>query len=289
MSDSSKTNTVVITGAGGMGLAMARRIGAGRLVILADYSEAILHSAAKQLEDDGHAVKTHKVDVSDIGPVKQLAADAAKLGRIEAVIHTAGLSPAMAPSKRVFEVDLLGAAIVIDEFADVIAPGGSLVCIASMAGHSVHGQLPAEAEEHLAKAPLESLLSHPMLNPDNATSMKAYALSKRGNQLRVQSAARKYGERGCRINSISPGVIYTPMTRMELDAGETVGESIGWLVKDSAAGRWGTSADIAAAAAFLISSEASFVTGTDLLVDGGSVANGSMKSMQGEENKETNH
>jgi NAD(P)-dependent dehydrogenase (short-subunit alcohol dehydrogenase family) len=266
-----KPAAVVVTGAGGMGLAIARRIGTGRLVILADASETNLTSAAKQLQDDGYNVSTHQTDVSNAAFVKNLAISAAKLGNIETVVHTAGISPTMASSKRIFEVDLLGTALVIDAFEDVIAPGGSLVCIASMAGHTLHGKLPAEAEEHLAMAPSEKLLDPEILKLGDESTVHAYSFSKRANQLRVQAAARLYGSKGLRINSVSPGVIHTPMmTTVELEAAH--GQIFRDMVADSATGRFGTPSDVAHVVAFLSGPEATFITGADMLVDGGSTA-----------------
>ena len=253
-----------------MGQAIARRIGAGRLLILADYSQALLDTASKQLEDDGYNVKQHTVDVSDATSVKKLAIHAIQAGRIKAVIHTAGLSPVMAPPKRIFDVDLLGTAMVIDTFADALAPGGSMVCIASMAGHACKGKLPSETERHLAEVKLDQLLSHSIMQSSDITSAFAYSLSKFGNHLRVQAAALSYGKRGCRINSISPGVIHTPMAKQELEGPS--GQAMREIVEASATERYGTPGDIAAAVAFLTGPESTFITGTDILVDGGYVA-----------------
>ena len=270
MADKIKPSAVVIIGVGGMGLAIAKRIGAGRRVILADFSEAALQSAQEQLEGDGYVIQWHTVDVSDVASVKKLAADSAEGGRIEAVVHTAGLSPTMAPSKKILEVDLLGTANVIEAFADALTPGASMVCIASMAGHGVQGKLPSEIEQHLARAPVDQLLAHPVFKSVEQDPGHAYGLSKRGNQLRVEAAACQYGKRACRINSISPGVIHTPMAKQELNAPH--GQVMRGMVEDSATGRYGTPSDIANAVAFLIGPDASFITGTDLLVDGGSTA-----------------
>jgi NAD(P)-dependent dehydrogenase (short-subunit alcohol dehydrogenase family) len=155
-------------------------------------------------------------------------------------------------------------------FENVLAPGGSLVCIASIAGYMLGADLPSEVENHLAWSSLEKLLEHEYVKLGIEDPGYAYGLSKRANQLRVQAAARAYGKRGCRINSISPGVIRSTMLKQEIEAPR--GRSMKILVERSPAQRFGTPGDIANAVAFLISPDASFITGTDLLVDGGSTA-----------------
>ncbi|MFZ2174331.1 MAG: SDR family oxidoreductase [Rhodococcus sp. (in: high G+C Gram-positive bacteria)] len=263
-------DVVVVIGVGGMGQAIARRVGSGRRVLLADFDEATLDSAADLLRGEGHDVISRAVDVSDRDSVVSLADTAAELGRVTHVAHTAGLSPEQAPTEAILRVDLLGVALVLDEFARIIAPGGAGVVIASMAGH-MSGGLPAEQERALAATPAPELLGLPFLAPDTVgVPAMAYVLAKRANALRVQAAAGAWGQRGARINSISPGVISTPMGQQEL-AGES-GQTMQAMVDMSPAKRLGTPDDIAAAAAFLLDPQAGFITGTDLLVDGGVVA-----------------
>lgn len=264
-------DVVVIIGVGGMGLAIARRVGSGRKVLLADFNEATLEAAAAQLRGEGHLVTAHRVDVSDRASVAALADTAAAAGRVTHIACTAGLSPVQASTEAILNVDLLGVAHSLDEFARVVAPGGAAVVIASMAGHFALGTLPVEAERALAATPTEALLDLPFLtqlpNPG-----AAYSVSKRANHLRVQAAAAgAWAAAGARVNSISPGVISTPMGQEEL-AGES-GAQMRAMVDASATKRLGTPDDIAAAAAFLLDPQlASFITGTDLLVDGGAVA-----------------
>jgi NAD(P)-dependent dehydrogenase (short-subunit alcohol dehydrogenase family) len=257
----------VVVGVGGMGLAIARRTGGGRQVLLADVDEGTLGAAAEVLRGEGHDVAAQPVDVSDAPSVAALAAHADSLGRVTHVVHTAGLSPVQAPVDAILKVDLLGVARSLDAFAGVVAPGGAGVVIASMAGHMM--PLPPEQEKALRTTPADELLALPFL-AEVADPGSAYVLAKRGNALRVQAAAAAWGARGARINSISPGVISTAMGRQEL-AGDS-GEAMRGMVAMSASGRIGTPDDIAAAAAFLLGPDASFVTGTDLLVDGGVVA-----------------
>lgn len=219
-------DVLVVIGVGGMGLAIARRLGAGRTVLLADFDETTLGDAATTLHGEGHEVKTQVVDVSDHNSVASLADIAAGLGRVTHVAHTAGVSPEQAPIEAVLKVDLLGVAHVLDEFARVIAPRGAGIVIASMAGHM--GALPSEQERALAITPTAELLDLPFLSPEKLGHPGiAYTVAKRGNAVRVQAAAAAWGKRGARINSISPGVISTPMGRQEL-SGESGQRMQGW-------------------------------------------------------------
>ncbi|MEQ6896107.1 SDR family oxidoreductase [Microbacterium sp. KR10-403] len=264
-------NVTVIVGAGGMGETIARRIGAGTKLVVADFNDELLSRLQTELAGDGFDVTTQKVDVSSRESVAALADAAAALGPVTTVIHTAGLSPTQAPTPAILAVDLLGVAISLEEFARVIAPGGAGVVIASMAGTMAAGRFPAEMETALALTPTDQLLALPFLAEGAVPNPGiAYSIAKRANQLRVQTASVAWGERGARINSISPGVISTPMGQLEL-ASES-GANMRAMVDASATGRLGTPSDIAAAAEFLVSPNASFVTGTDLLVDGGVVA-----------------
>lgn len=263
------TDVLVVIGVGGMGEAIARRLGSGRQVVLADFDEATLGRVAGALTDDGYQVHPKSVDVSRRDSVAALAEYAASLGPVTAVAHTAGLSPTQASAAAILAVDLVGVAFFLDEFAKVIAPGGAGVVIASMAGSLTTGHLPAEAETALATTPAAELLTLPLVT-SLAEPGAAYAVSKRANQVRVQAASLAWGARGARVNSISPGVISTAMGRQEL-AGES-GAGMRAMIAASGTKRQGSAGDIAAATAFLLGPDATFITGTDLLVDGGVVA-----------------
>jgi NAD(P)-dependent dehydrogenase (short-subunit alcohol dehydrogenase family) len=263
-------DVVVIVGVGGMGLAIARRVGSGRRLLLADFSEPTLDGAAGTLRGEGQEVTAQYVDVSDHQSVASLAESAAALGRVTHVVHTAGLSPAQATTEAILRVDLLGVALILDAFGRVIAADGAGVVIASMAGHMA-SHLPAELERALATTAAAELLALPALSPGAVgDSASAYVLAKRANALRVVAAVGSWGARGARINCISPGAVSTPMGQLEL-ASES-GEQIRAMVDMSAAKRLGTPDDIAAAAAFLLDPQAGFITGADLLIDGGAVA-----------------
>lgn len=260
---------VVVTGAGGMGQAVARRLGGGCVVVLADRDRAALRSVASVLAGEGYRVLEQETDVSDPDSVRALADTARRAGRPEVLVHTAGVSPVQASVSAILQVDLYGTALMLDTFADVMAPGGAAVFIASMAG----AMLPPDPEldRRLANTPTGDLLDLPELSPpavgDPGT---AYVMAKRANQVRVRAAAVAWGRRKLRVNSVSPGIIATPMGNAELEGAN--GEAMRAMIASSPTGRVGTPADIAAAVEFLTGPGASFVTGTDLLVDGGVVA-----------------
>ncbi len=262
------TDVLAVIGVGGMGQAIARRLGAGKTVLLADYNEETLASVTASLSADGHRVESRSVDVASPEWVRALAEHAASLGNVTQVAHTAGLSPSQASAEAILAVDLLGVALVLQEFGEVIAPGGAGVVIASMAGHMLP-PLTAEQERALAHNPPGELLGLDFVNRITEPAL-AYPIAKQANHIRVRAASAHWGRRGARINSISPGIISTPMGQQELDS--PVGDGMRAMVAMSGTGRFGTPDDIAAATAFLLGPDATFITGTDLLVDGGVIA-----------------
>jgi NAD(P)-dependent dehydrogenase (short-subunit alcohol dehydrogenase family) len=259
---------LVIIGAGGMGLSIARRVGVGRTIVLADVNPVCLKSAADALGSDGHQVLTREVDVTSRSSTAAVAEMAQGAGRVTAVVHTAGLSPQQASADAVLAVDLLGVAITLDEFGRVMEPGGAGVVIASMAAHMQPALDPA-VERQLASTPTDELLELEACS-SITDSRLAYPFAKRANQIRVAAAAVTWGARGARINCISPGVISTAMGRLEL-SGES-GGLMQAMVDNAGLRRIGTPDDIAAATEFLLGPAAAFITGTDLLVDGGVIA-----------------
>jgi len=264
------SDVLVVIGAGGMGETIARRLAPGRTTVLADYNTAQLGRVAESMATDGFDVVTSQVDVSSRASVEALARHADELGPITHVVHTAGLSPTQAPIEAVLKVDLLGVALVLEAFARVVASGAAGVVISSSSGH-IAAPFPSEQAHLIRTATPEGLLDLPFFAPEAlGHAGNAYALSKQANRIQVQDAAASWGARGARINSVSPGVISTAMGRQELDSPS--GAFMRAMVDNSGTGRIGTPSDIADAVTFLVGPLASFITGTDLLVDGGSVA-----------------
>jgi NAD(P)-dependent dehydrogenase (short-subunit alcohol dehydrogenase family) len=261
------SDVIVIIGSGGIGQAIARRQGFGKIVLLADNNPNVLEATAQALIHASYRVETQSVDVTTRVSVQALADKAAALGSVKQVINTAGLSPNMASAEKVLEVDLYGVALVFDVFETVIAPGGCGIVISSMAGH-MPAHLPRDQEDVLANTPTEELLALPFLSKETVRdSMQAYGLAKKANHLRVQAASLSWGERGARVNSISPGIIATPLAQHEM-ASES-GPIYRAMIEASPAKRMASAEEVAAAAAFLLGPEASFITGSDLLMDGG--------------------
>lgn len=264
-------NTVIVViGAGSIGQAIARRIGAGKHVLLADLRKESVDAASHILSDAGFEVSTAIVDVSSRESVHALVERATATGTITGVIHAAGVSPSQASPDTILKVDLYGTAIVLEEFGNVIASGGSGIVISSQSGHRLPA-LTTEQDKALATTPADELLSLPMLQSDQiADSLHAYQLSKRGNSLRVMAEAVRWGRRGARVNTISPGIIFTPLARDEL-AGPR-GEGYRRMIELSPAGRGGTPDEVGAVAALLMGLEGTFISGSDFLMDGGVTA-----------------
>ena len=266
----SMTNVIVVIGAGSIGQAVARRVSAGKKVLLADLRQPNADAAAKVLGDAGFDVSTATVDVSSRESVHALVEKATAIGTVTGVIHAAGVSPTQASPATILKVDLYGTALVLEEFGTVIAPGGAGVVIASQSGHRLPA-LTAEQNKVLATTPADELLALPMLQPDQVKdSLHAYQLSKRGNSLRVMAEAVRWGKRGARVNTISPGIIVTPLAKDELTGPR--GEGYRRMVKLSAAGRAGTPDEVGAVGALLMGPDGTFITGSDFLMDGGVTA-----------------
>ena len=261
---------VALLGAGSMGMAIVERVAQNRTVLLGDISEKALTAAREKLEYSGYAVETMAVDASDKASIYAFARRAAELGPVMYFINTAGASPHQTNPQHILTLDLIGSAHSLDAFGEVMACGGAGILISSMTGYMLPQPLPQEVEQALTVTPSDQLASLPCLSAEAVpNSGVAYVLSKRANQLRVRQAAMAWGSRGARINTVSPGIVVTPLAYDEFRA---AGEGYQQMIKASAMQRVGNPAEIAAAATFLLSDQASFITGTDLLVDGGMIA-----------------
>lgn len=263
-------SVIVVIGAGSIGQAIARRVSAGKHVLLADLRQENAEAAARTLEEAGFDVSTATVDVSSRVSVRALVEKAAPIGEISGLIHAAGVSPTQASPETILKVDLYGTALVLEEFGKVIAKEGAGVVIASMSGHRL-SPLPVDQNKALATTPVEELLSLPFLQPSQVTdSLHAYQISKRGNSLRVMAEAVRWGKRGARVNTISPGIIITPLAKDELTGPR--GPGYRRMIDVSAAGRAGTPDEVGAVAALLMGPHGGFITGSDFLIDGGVTA-----------------
>jgi NAD(P)-dependent dehydrogenase (short-subunit alcohol dehydrogenase family) len=261
---------VVVVGPGQIGQAIARRVGVGKHVLLADRSEANAKAAADALANAGYDVSTATVDVSSRHAVEKLAKDASRLGSVEGLVHAAGVSPSQAPIEAILKVDLYGTAILLEVFGSVVAEGGSGVVIASQSGHRLP-PLPVEQSKALATTPVEELLQLDFLQPGQVKdTLHAYQLAKRGNALRVMAEAVRWGKRGARLNTISPGIIITPLAKDELTGPR--GEGYRRMIDLSPAKRPGTPDEVANVAALLMGPDGGFISGSDILIDGGVTA-----------------
>jgi NAD(P)-dependent dehydrogenase (short-subunit alcohol dehydrogenase family) len=241
------SEVVVVVGAGLIGQAVARRVSAGKHVVLADLHQENADAAADVLSNAGCNVSTATVDNSSRQSIQAIVETATKFGDVTGLIQAAGVSPSQAPPETILAVDLYGTAVVLEEFGDIIARGGSGVVIASQSGHRL-GALTAEQGAALATTPADDLLTLPMLQPDQVTDpLHAYQLAKRGNALRVMAEAVRWSKRGARINTISPGIIITPLAKDELSGPR--GEGYRRMIELSPAGRAGTPDEVATVAA----------------------------------------
>jgi NAD(P)-dependent dehydrogenase (short-subunit alcohol dehydrogenase family) len=268
--ETAMSDVIVVIGAGSIGQAVARRVSAGKHVLLADLRQQNANAAAEILRSAGFETSTATIDVSKREAVRALVQTATALGDVTGVIHAAGVSPTQAAPATILAVDLYGTALVLEEFGKAIARGGAGVVIASQSGHRL-GALTAEQNRALATTPTEELLALPMLQPDQVKdSLHAYQLAKRGNSLRVMAEAVKWGKRGARLNTISPGISITPLARDELSGPR--GEGYRRMIELCPAGRAGTPDEVGTVGALLMGPDGAFITGSDFLMDGGVTA-----------------
>ncbi|WP_340315782.1 SDR family oxidoreductase [Rhizorhabdus argentea] len=260
------TEVSAIIGLRGFGIACARRLGSGRRLVLGDNNAETLSVVAATLRNEGHDVTARLVDITDASSLTEFAEKTSKMGRLHNMVLTAGLSPHMASPERIIAVNLLGTSAVIDTFLPLAVQDTVAVVIASNAGYLA--PVAADLERSLALDPPETLLDTLRNVPGADNGLGAYWLSKRGTQLRIEAAAAAWGRKGARIVSVSPGIMATEMSKSEAEAGSAIDEAL----STTPMGRIGTPHEIAAAVAWVVSAEARYITGTDLLVDGGMTA-----------------
>ncbi len=270
MQNNDKKDVLILTGAGQIGMAIARRMGAGKKIVIGDKSETNVESIAATMRNAGFDVATYVMDLSSRTSILGLIAEAQKYGEIAMLVNAAGVSPSQAPISTILKVDLYGTAVLLEEVGKVIREGGVGVTISSQSGHRMPALTPEE-DLQLATTPTESLLSLPLLQTQNIRdTLHAYQLAKRCNVKRVMAEAVKWGERGARINSISPGIIVTPLAIDEFNGPR--GDFYKNMFAKCPAQRPGTADEVANVAELLMTDKGAFITGSDFLVDGGATA-----------------
>ena len=263
-------DVVLLTGAGQIGMAIARRIGHGKKIIIGDKNLKNAKTISKTITEAGFDVDYGECDISKRESVKKLIKKAREYGEIAYFINAAGVSPSQAPVDVILKVDLYGTAVLLEEVGKVIKEGGSGVIISSQSGHRME-QLGAAIDEQLATTPTEELLNLDVLKEENIKdTLHAYQLAKRCNVKRVMYEACRWAERKARINSISPGIIVTPLAIDEFNGPR--GEFYRNMFANCPSGRPGTADEVAGVAGLLMSDEGAFITGSDILIDGGATA-----------------
>lgn len=261
---------MVWTGAGQIGMAIARRMGYGMKIVVGDKNPENARAAAKIMNDAGYDVVPMETDLSSRASIRALLARAQEYGDITMLVNAAGVSPSQAPIRAILKVDLYGTAVLLEETGKVIAPGGVGVTISSQSGHRMPALTPEE-DEQLACTPTEELLTLPLLQPENIRdTLHAYQLAKRCNEKRVMAESVRWGAAGARINSISPGIIVTPLAMDEFNGPR--GDFYKNMFARYPAGRPGTADEVANVAELLMSNKGAFITGSDFLIDGGATA-----------------
>lgn len=263
-------DVMILTGAGQIGMAIARRMGYGMKIVIGDKSKANADAIAKTMNEAGFDAIAVEMDLSSRASILDLIAEAQKYGEISMLVNAAGVSPSQASIKTILKVDLYGTAVLLEEVGKIIKHGGVGVTISSQSGHRMPALTP-EQDALLALTPTEELLSLDMLQEENIhDTFHAYQMAKRCNVKRVMAEAVKWGERGARINSISPGIIVTPLALDEFNGPR--GDFYKNMFAKCPAGRPGTADEVANVAELLMSGKGAFITGADFLMDGGTTA-----------------
>lgn len=265
-----KKDVMLLVGAGQIGMAIARRLGAGMKIIIGDKKPENAQAIAKIMNEAGFDAVSTETDLSDRKSIQSLIAEGMSFGDIKMLVNAAGVSPSQAPVEAILKVDLYGTAVLLEEVGKVIARGGVGVTISSQSGWRMPA-LTAEQDEKLAVTPAEELLSIDFLQPENIRdTLHAYQLAKRCNEKRVMAESVKWGERGARLNAIAPGIIVTPLALDEFNGPR--GDFYKNMFAKCPAGRPGTADEVANAAELLMTDRGAFITGSTLLMDGGATA-----------------
>ena len=265
-----KKDVMILTGAGQIGMAIARRMGYGKKIVIGDKKPENAQAIAKIMNNAGFDVEAMEMDLSSRESIKNLIAKAQEYGDISILVNAAGVSPSQAPIEAILKVDLYGTAVLLEEVGKVIKEGGVGVTISSQSGHRMPALTPEE-DEQLACTPTEELLKLDILQPENIKdTLHAYQMAKRCNEKRVMAESVKWGEKGARINSISPGIIVTPLAIDEFNGPR--GDFYKNMFAKCPAGRPGTADEVANVAELLMSDKGAFITGADFLIDGGATA-----------------
>lgn len=263
-------DVMILTGAGQIGMAIVRRMGYGMKIVIGDKNKTNAEAIAKMMNEAGFDAVPVEMDLSSRSSILALIAEAQKYGKISMLVNAAGVSPSQASIETILKVDLYGTAVLLEEVGKVIKPGGVGVTISSQSGHRMPALTPEE-DEQLATTPTGQLLSLDILQPQNIRdTLHAYQMAKRCNVKRVMAEAVKWGERGARVNSISPGIIVTPLALDEFNGPR--GDFYKNMFAKCPAGRPGTADEVANVAELLMSSKGAFITGSDFLIDGGATA-----------------
>ena len=263
-------NVMLLTGAGQIGMAIARRMGYGMKIVIGDKKMENAQTISRTMNEAGFDTVAMEMDLSSRDSIRNMIAEGQKYGPITMLVNAAGVSPSQAPIEAILKVDLYGTAVLLEEVGKVIAPGGVGVTISSQSGHRMPALTPAE-DEQLACTPTEELLQLAILQPANIRdTLHAYQMAKRCNVKRVMAESVKWGERGARINSISPGIIVTPLAIDEFNGPR--GDFYKNMFAKCPAGRPGTADEVANVAELLMSERGAFITGADFLIDGGATA-----------------
>ena len=263
-------DVMIVTGAGQISMAIARRMGYGKKIILGDKNEKNALAVAQIMNQAGFDVEPFVMDMSSRNSIQAMVQKATEYGEVKALVCGAGVSPSQAPIEVILQVDLYGTAVLMEEVGKVIAPGGAGVIISSQSGHRMPALTP-EQDRALAMTPTEDLLKLDFLQPEKIKdTLHAYQLAKRCNEKRTMYEAVRWGERGARINDIAPGIIVTPLAIDEFNGPR--GDFYKNMFAKCPAGRPGTADEVADVAELLMSTRAQFITGSTFLVDGGATA-----------------